>query len=142
MDDVIAGNWWRREGVSGAGLKSDDYTTRIVRKAPKAPRLSSALTVEAWVALAAYPWNWAPVAAQAREPREGFSEIQETLPLAQVGQGPDDIFEHDLLKLANMKGETHTYSWPGPEVKGPVSPEGANTGGREPAVESRSLSHL
>ncbi len=55
-----------------------------------------------------------------------LSEIQETLPLAQVGQGPDDIFEHDLLKLANMKGETHTYSWPGPEVKSPVSPAGAN----------------
>ncbi|MBP7569499.1 MAG: hypothetical protein KBA95_05525 [Acidobacteria bacterium] len=29
MNDTIAGNWWRREGVSGAGLKFDDYTTRI-----------------------------------------------------------------------------------------------------------------
>ncbi len=55
-----------------------------------------------------------------------ISEIQETLPLAQVGQGPDDIFEHDLLSLANMRGETHTYSWPGPEVKSPVKPDHAN----------------
>ena len=29
VNDTIAGNWWRREGVSGAGLKFDDYTTRI-----------------------------------------------------------------------------------------------------------------
>ena len=71
--DAVKGNSWRRAGVSGTGLKFDDYTTRVVREAAKAPVLSSALTVQAWVALAAYPWNWAPIVAQAREPREGYS---------------------------------------------------------------------
>ena len=38
----------------------------------RAPRLSSALTLEAWVALAAYPWNWAPMVSQEREPRRAM----------------------------------------------------------------------
>jgi hypothetical protein len=70
--DTVTGHSWRRAGVSGGGLKFDDFTTQVVRSAAKAPALSSALTVEAWVALAAYPWNWAPVVGQERQPREGY----------------------------------------------------------------------
>ena len=72
VTDTIKGNSWRRAGVSGTGLKFDDFTTQVVRAAGKAPRLSSAFTVQAWMALAAYPWNWAPIVSQERQPREGY----------------------------------------------------------------------
>jgi hypothetical protein len=70
--DTIRGHVWRRVGVSGGGLKFDDFTTQVVRPAAKAPRLASAFTVQAWIALAAYPWNWSPIVSQERQPREGY----------------------------------------------------------------------
>ena len=70
--DIIKGNFGRPTGVSGAGLKFDDFTTQVVRAAAKAPRLSSALTIQGWIAVAAYPWNWAPIVSQERQSREGY----------------------------------------------------------------------
>jgi len=62
--ETIQGRWLQRPGVVGRALRLDGYSTRLIRPAPHAPRLRSGLTVEAWVALGAYPWNWAPVLAQ------------------------------------------------------------------------------
>ena len=56
--DVIKGNFRYIQGTSGTGLKFDGSTTRIIRKAAYAPRLSQAFTVEAWIAPQTYPWNW------------------------------------------------------------------------------------
>ncbi len=70
--DVVRGHAYWRAGVSGSGLKFDDFTTQVVRQAAKAPRVSSGLTVQAWIAVAAYPWNWAPIVSQASEPRAGY----------------------------------------------------------------------
>jgi hypothetical protein len=54
---------WRK-GVSGACLQFDDYNTMISLPGSKAPVISDALTLEAWVAIGAYPWNWAPIIQQ------------------------------------------------------------------------------
>ncbi len=62
--ETIQGNWLQRPGVKGHALRLDGYSTRLVRPAPHVPRLPSRFSVEAWVALGAYPWNWAPVLAQ------------------------------------------------------------------------------
>lgn len=63
-DDVIKGNVRLVRGVKGQAIVMDGYTTVIVRKADQFPKLGPDFTVEAWIALGAYPWNWAPIVAQ------------------------------------------------------------------------------
>jgi hypothetical protein len=53
-----------KQGVSGTALQFDGYRTLLQLPASKAPRIDNALTLEGWVAIAAYPWNWAPVVHQ------------------------------------------------------------------------------
>ncbi len=64
MIDTIRGNSKYVEGVSGTALKFDGFTSSIVRKAPEAPQIAESFTFEAWIAIAAYPWNWIPIVAQ------------------------------------------------------------------------------
>ncbi len=55
-------------GVSGAGLAFDGYHSAVVVPADRLPKLGGgSLTVEGWVALGAYPWNWAPLVQQGDE---------------------------------------------------------------------------
>jgi hypothetical protein len=61
MDDPIFGNFRVVGGVSGQAIKFDGYTTVVTRKAQETPALSSAFTIEAWIAIVAYPWSWCPV---------------------------------------------------------------------------------
>ncbi len=56
--------YWKK-GVSGTALEFDGYNTVVSLPAAKAPALSGgSLTLEAWFALGAYPWNWAPLIQQ------------------------------------------------------------------------------
>jgi hypothetical protein len=64
VDDRVAGNFRLVRGVKGQALILDGYTTRISRSADVSPKIGPDFTVEAWIALGAYPWNWAPIAAQ------------------------------------------------------------------------------
>jgi hypothetical protein len=61
VEDVIRGGFKYVEGVRQKAIQFDGYTTAIRRKASDAPRLSEALTVEAWVAPQVYPWNWTAI---------------------------------------------------------------------------------
>ncbi len=70
--DELSGNYRLVRGVVGEALKFDGYTTVVRRKAASAPRTQDALTLEAWVAVAAYPWNFCPVLVQEKEGR-GFA---------------------------------------------------------------------
>ena len=70
--DAIEGRYRYTDGVRGKAIKPDGYTTRIVRKSGGAPKLSGGFTVEAWVAQAVYPWNWAPVLSQCDREKKGF----------------------------------------------------------------------
>jgi hypothetical protein len=71
-EDSIGGNFRYIEGISGTGLKCDGFTTRIVRKAADAPRLSDAFTIEAWIAPQAYPRNFCAIVNQERDHRAGY----------------------------------------------------------------------
>jgi len=61
----VAGNktLWRR-GVSGTALAFDGYFSKVTLPRDKAPAIKDALTLEAWVALGAYPWNDAGIVHQ------------------------------------------------------------------------------
>ncbi|KPK78052.1 MAG: hypothetical protein AMJ79_01260, partial [Phycisphaerae bacterium SM23_30] len=64
INDAISGNYKYVAGSSGGALKFDGYTTCLRRKAAEAPQVSQAFTIEAWVAIGAYPWNWSPIVSQ------------------------------------------------------------------------------
>jgi hypothetical protein len=54
-----------------------------------------------------------------------WREFQETIIINQPGTRPEDNIEQDAVTLVNMKGETHTYRWPG-APKTLEQPVGAN----------------
>lgn len=64
-DCFIAGHdaYWKK-GVSGTALAFDGYTSRVELSAADAAGISGSFTLEAWVAVGAYPWNWAPIVKQ------------------------------------------------------------------------------
>ena len=62
--DSVSGNYRVVSGVKGKALIFDGYTTYLVHPAEKVPELRSDFTITAWIALGAYPWNWAPIIAQ------------------------------------------------------------------------------
>jgi len=71
--DAVSGNFGFAEGVDGKALKFDGYTTVVTRKAADAPAIGDGFTIEAWVALAAYPWNWTPIVDQSDERVRGYA---------------------------------------------------------------------
>lgn len=52
--------YWRK-GMSGTALAFDGYNTTVRVPVENIPLGANGLTVEAWVAIAAYPWNWTPI---------------------------------------------------------------------------------
>ena len=54
----VAGNTtlWKK-GVSGTALAFDGYFSKVTLPRDKAPAITDVLTLQAWVALGAYPWN-------------------------------------------------------------------------------------
>jgi hypothetical protein len=62
--DAFKGNYRFVQGVKGKAIVMDGYTTCIVHEADQGPKVGPDFTIEAWIALGAYPWNWAPIVAQ------------------------------------------------------------------------------
>jgi hypothetical protein len=59
--DAIEGNFEGAPGVAGKGLRLDGMTTRVVRGGADLMNPDKEFTLEAWVSLGEYPWNWCPV---------------------------------------------------------------------------------
>ena len=70
--DQIIGNYKLVSGISDKALRFDGFTTSITRKAADFPALNQEFTIIAWVAPAAYPWNWCPIVAQHKGEAAGF----------------------------------------------------------------------
>jgi hypothetical protein len=70
--DRLAGNIRLVEGVRGRGLKFDGFTTCVTRRAQDAPRLGDVFTIQAWVAVQAYPWGWCPIITQRNGRTAGY----------------------------------------------------------------------
>jgi hypothetical protein len=67
---------WKK-GVSGTALQFDGYNSVISLPAFKAPKASSALTLEGWVVIGAYPWSWAPIVQQCDDVPEELQALKE-----------------------------------------------------------------
>jgi Concanavalin A-like lectin/glucanases superfamily len=61
------------KGVRGGCLRFDGFTTAVRQEASKVPNLQNGFTLQGWIALAAYPWNWSPILAQREGDVKGFS---------------------------------------------------------------------
>jgi len=71
-DNPIMNNYQWVKGVSGDGLKFDGFTT-VVELAPKdAPKVGPGFTVESWIAMQSYPWNWVPLIDQHQDEASGY----------------------------------------------------------------------
>lgn len=55
-----AKTYWR-QGISGTALQFDDVSTFLSLPANVAPKPQTAITLEGWVAIGAYPWSWCPI---------------------------------------------------------------------------------
>ena len=69
---LISGVYLHVPGVHGNALRLDGETSGVVVKGSALPDLAPAFTIEAWIVIDAYPWNWAPIADQRREEKAGF----------------------------------------------------------------------
>jgi hypothetical protein len=59
--DTLEGRYEEAQGVKGIGLRLDGFTT-CIRKSPEhVTTPGDEYSVEAWVALGNYPWNWCPI---------------------------------------------------------------------------------
>ncbi len=70
--ESVSGGFRLVDGVSGKAVRLDGFTAVVTRKAVDAPAVKDAFTVDAWVAPAAYPWNWCPILAQERGTEAGY----------------------------------------------------------------------
>ena len=70
--DSYTGNFEEVTGVHGMALKFDGFTTYIEKELSNVQITDGPLTVEAWIALASYPWDWSPIADCSRDELTGF----------------------------------------------------------------------
>ena len=70
--DTIEGNFEAANGVAGKGLRLDGYTTRIIRKGVDVKKPGSDFTIDTWVSLGEYPWNWCPVITTESDEVKGY----------------------------------------------------------------------
>jgi len=71
-DGKISGVYAHVPGLAGEALRLDGETSGVRVTGAQIPALSSGFTTEAWIAIDAYPWNWAPIADQRNEQKAGF----------------------------------------------------------------------
>ncbi len=71
-DETVVGNAWLVPGIAGHALQLDGIGAHVVREAARVPRLAGSFTVEGWVALGAYPFNWCPILQQQEGEAAGF----------------------------------------------------------------------
>lgn len=69
--DAMQGHCRVATGVRGNALRADGATTCVIRKTESAPVPGEAFTIEAWMAVQAYPWGWCPIIAQ-HDARAGY----------------------------------------------------------------------
>ena len=73
ITDTIEGNFEQVNGVVGKGLRFDGHTTRVIRKSLSLKKPDSDFTLDTWVSLGEYPWNWCPIITTESKEVKGYS---------------------------------------------------------------------
>ena len=71
-DQLLGNRRYSDSGVQGKCLKLDGFTTHVRRGSEKAPKLPGAFSIEAWVALQQYPWNWTAIVDRQSGHKAGY----------------------------------------------------------------------
>ncbi len=66
------GKGYRLPGVKGMAYKFDGFSSYIDDHSRKELKMPGSFTIEAWVSLGAYPWNWAPILTIGKYKITGF----------------------------------------------------------------------
>jgi hypothetical protein len=72
VQDKVLNNYEWVGGVSSSALKFDGFTTVVTREAQRVPRIEGNFSIEAWVAIQAYPWNWVAIVDQEKDQQAGY----------------------------------------------------------------------
>ena len=72
MADTLEGNFHSVAGIRGEGLKLDGFTACLKHEDTNLQSPSDEITVEAWVAVGNYPWNWCPVITTENNETKGY----------------------------------------------------------------------
>ena len=80
--------YWRK-GISGTAIQFDDVSTSLSMPAKVAPKPQTAITLEGWVAIGAYPWSWCPVVQQTDDqPEELSPDVKKSLGFVESAKAP------------------------------------------------------
>ena len=70
--DTLEGNCGIAAGIKGNGLRLDGFTACLIHADKGKPVPADAFTIEAWVSLGNYPWNWCPVLTTENNGTNGY----------------------------------------------------------------------
>lgn len=70
--DILEGRCKQAPGIKGMGMRLDGFTACLRRKAEDIKTPSDEFTIEAWVALGNYPWNWCPILTTESDEVKGY----------------------------------------------------------------------
>ena len=70
--DRVSGLYRLVRAMVGGSLQFDGYTTHILQPAQQVRAITGGFTIEAWLALNAYPWNWVPIVDCQRDMQAGY----------------------------------------------------------------------
>ena len=115
ITDTIEGNFEEATGVIGQGLRLDGFTTRIIREGTDIKKPGNEFTVEAWVSLGEYPWNWCPVITTESNEVKGYRMMigpygQVSLEIAIGEQWIACTSENEVLPLRKWMHITGVYT--------------------------------
>ena len=102
--DTLEGYVEQAPGVRGNGLRLDGFTTCLRTSGPDRVVTGDEITVEAWIALGEYPWNWCPVLTSENDEVKGYRLMigplgQASLECAVGGQWLACTSERDAIPL-------------------------------------------
>src|SRR5512139_3131850 len=102
--DAVEGYAEAAPGVRGGGLRLDGFTACVRASGPDRVVTGDEITVEAWIALGEYPWNWCPVLTSESDEVKGYRLMigplgQASLECAIGGQWLACTSERDAIPL-------------------------------------------
>ena len=111
QEDELLGNHEYLEGLKGKALKLDGFTTRITRKAGFAPSLDKAFSIEGWIALAAYPWNWCSLVSHKHKEQAGYDFAIGPQGEISLSMSMDDVFYRSEWRTCKSESRISLRTW-------------------------------
>lgn len=112
--DTVEGNSFLANGVEGNGIRLDGFTSRILTKGSNRIVKGDQFSIEAWVSLGNYPWNWCPIISTVSNEIQGYR-----LQIGPLGQASLEVAigeqwiactsEQEALPLRTWMQITGTY---------------------------------